>query len=163
MNTPERSPASHSGAAMRYSGLAYQGLRAARLLCRCLKRLVVAAIFIQLCIYAEDVHTRSTKKSTCDWRPVKDRFYEPNPRPPYVGRYCLVARGEVWLQLYDSSGQYLLAERMYHNADAAKFLWYTDPRGGPSYFMYESSSSDSGYGSISLPPTRMDRLLAALP
>jgi hypothetical protein len=148
---------------VKHSALSGSGARVARVLYRWLKRLVLAATFVQLCIYAYDVHTRWTKHDTCDWSPVKDRYREPHPRPPYVARYCYVGRDEVWLQVYDASGRDLLAERMYFDPDKGSFFWYTDPRGGPNYLMYQSSSSDSGYGEIAIPPTRLDRLLAALP
>jgi len=148
---------------MRYPVQTNHGQRAVRVLYRWLTRLVVATVFTQLCIYANDVHTRWTQRETCDWSPVKDRYREPHPRPPYIARYCYAGREKVWLQLYDASGRNLLAERMYLDPDKGIFFWYTDPRGGPNYLMYQSLSSASGYGEIDIPPTRMDRFLAALP
>jgi hypothetical protein len=144
--------------------LAGRGVRVARVLYLWLRRLIVAAAFIQLGVYLNDVHTRWSKADTCRWSHVKDRDNEPYPRPPYVARYCLVERDRTWLQLYDASGRELLAERMYFDLDKGSFFWAVKPdNGGVHSLMYQSSSSDSGYGAVTIPPTRLDRLLAALP
>jgi hypothetical protein len=137
---------------------------AARLLYRWIKRLIVAAIFIQFCIYANDVHTRWTKNDTCDWSPVKGRFLEPDPSPPYVVRYCYVGNDQIWLQLYDASGRTLLAERMYYDTEKGSFFWSTKPNdGGVESLMYTATYSDSNYREVAIPPTIIDRFLAALP
>jgi hypothetical protein len=122
-----------------------------------------SCIFVQLCLYANDVHTRLTKGKSCQWHVVEDRFGPPDPPPPYTARYCNIERYTVLLQLYDASGRKLLAERMYLDIDMGTFFWATDSGNLARALMYESSDSGTGYGEIALPPTLLDRVRAALP
>ena len=128
---------------------------------RCVKWLIVFAAVIQLCIYANDVHTRMIKGSTCQWHPVKDRFALPDdPPPPYSARYCYVEKYTILLQLFDADDRHLLAERMYRYLDAGSFFWDTDEQGRAKSLIYDTS--DDG-GEIAVPPTLLDRLRAKLP
>jgi hypothetical protein len=147
-----------------YPTLSGRSARIAGALSRWTKRLIFTVVLLQVCVYLNDVHTRWSQGDKCRWSHVKDRDGELYPRPPYVARYCLMKNSQTWLQLYDASGRDLLAERMYFDSDRGSFFWAVRPNnGGIHSLMYQSSSSDSGYGAIAIPPTRLDRLLAALP
>jgi hypothetical protein len=53
---------------------------------------------------------------------------------------------------------------MYFDLQRGGFFWAVKPNdGGVHALMYTLSSGDSGYGEIAIPPTFMDRFLAALP
>ena len=135
--------------------------RLGRMLIRWVTWLIVFAAIIQLCIYANDVHTRKTRVPTCEWEPIESLYDPPYASPPYSGRFCYLVRGTILLQLYDASDQHLLAERMYSYPyyERPSFFWRVDAQRRPSALGYDTTINDE----ISLPPTLLDRLRAKLP
>lgn len=115
---------------------------------------IVFAAIIQLCIYANDVHTRRTQVPSCKWNQLMNPY-----SAPYAGRFCHFSNDMVLLQLYDASSQDLLAERMYPYPDSARFFWRLDSQRRPYALGYDTYTGDA----ISLPPTLLDRLRAKLP
>jgi hypothetical protein len=128
----------------------------ARVLLTSLKKGLVRCVFwigslvAIVCVYnyASDVYERKTKGPNCRWNVIPN---EENPH--YSAQFCYLDSDTVWLKLYDASGQKLLAERIYWNIDLGRFYWESHA------LNYDTSTGDS----ISLPPTLLDRLLAALP
>ncbi len=127
------------------------------------KWLIAIWLIVQLSIYANDVYTRMSGIADCKWYPVKDRYEEPKPPPPYSGRYCYIAKDTILLQLFDAEGRQLLAERMYFFLDGASLFWNTDREGHAISLIYDTSSDASDGGKIIVPPTLLDRLRAKLP
>lgn len=133
--------------------------RFGHMLIRWAKWLIVLAAFIQLCIYAIDVHTRKTEVPGCKWNPVKNHLEPPDAPPPYLGRFCYLSNDMILLQLYDVGGEQLLAERMYRYPDIARLTWVTNEKRRLTSLQYDSLTGDN----IAVPPTLLDRLRAMLP
>lgn len=74
----------------------------------------------------------------------------------YVAEICLPpARGMALLRLYSKPSGTLLAERLYEHSDP-HLIWTREE------LIYDTGASD-GKGTVGLPPTWWDRLLAFVP
>jgi hypothetical protein len=70
----------------------------------------------------------------------------------YMAEYAYLPGRRIYLRVYRSSDMALIADRTYSYPDAAKLFWSED-----------SLVYDTRGGSLSLPPTLYDRIMAKLP
>ncbi|RQO37504.1 hypothetical protein DBV14_32170 [Variovorax sp. KBW07] len=81
----------------------------------------------------------------------------PDRDETYTARLAFIGRTTILLRLYRTGDPTLLAERSYTEAGVA--LRWTDD----GWLIYDTSDTSYEEGSIRLPPTRLDNLLAKLP
>lgn len=112
----------------------------------------VVAAFVSAWSYWDGARLRSIVKPTdCDDAQSADGRY--TARGCYLGSHTV-------LRLYEQPSQQLLAERTYrsYTDDAARLYWERDA------LRYErGDESGADLGTIHLPPSLYDRLLARLP
>ncbi|CAG9174276.1 hypothetical protein LMG23992_02690 [Cupriavidus laharis] len=113
------------------------------------KRIAVAIGVVVIVSYGLDVRQR-LRAGNCQ------REASPQESGPYMAEMCLLpARGSVLLRLYSRTTGALLVERMYEDPEP-RLIWTRDE------VIYDTAATD-GKGSVSLPPTWLDRLRAKLP
>lgn len=99
--------------------------------------------------YLFDAHKRYVRSPACIWNQVPKTVDE-----PYLAQVCYLTKDTVLLRVFDITNRHLMAERMFINTDLVNFYWESNLLGFDAY---------PDGGTISLPPTWLDRFKAKLP
>lgn len=110
----------------------------------------VALIIVASSYYYEVRH----RKAAREW----DISISTEDNGKYTAKYNYMSERLIYLKIYETATEELLATRTYDSGDIARLYWFKDHL---TYSTYDTSMFYDG--SINLPPTKMDKLLTYLP
>jgi hypothetical protein len=117
-----------------------------------IRRIIFTVVLLATSGYAWNYWKSAHLRSFCE---PKDRNSEYSADGHYLARYCYF-KDTIVLRLYDKDGTQLLAERTYR-----------DPSGVPVELYWKKGAllypEEHDLGTIRLPPSLYDRILAKLP